>query len=354
MVAHRSAVLNNFGTRAALTGCPFVCTRLSRYGRIGIMASQIKEGGRQGFVVAIDGPAGAGKSTVAAHLARCFGLLNLETGAMYRALALKALRTGTAVDDGECGAGAYNPSTHIKLEPGDSGNRVLLDGDCGDGENCVRPKSPRRRRTCRCMRPVREWMVRAQRSMGLASPSGVVMEGRDIGTVVFPDAAVKFFLDASVEARGDRRFAQQPEGESRDAVVNEMRDRDSRDRTREQSPLKPWTPCCARRRCCWIPTSGWGSALNRCSMAGAEGPAFPGALETGWQPAKDARLKVGRVDAVADLAFGRLPLRRAVCASLCASFETSWYSLPLPGGCTLVYSGRFLQKRVDSLWSRAR
>ena len=82
-------------------------------------------------------------------------------------------------------------------------------------------------------------MVRAQRSLGLASPSGVVMEGRDIGTVVFPQAAVKFFLDASVEARGDRRFAQLPGGESLDAVVSEMRDRDSRDRTREQSPLVP-------------------------------------------------------------------------------------------------------------------
>ena len=87
--------------------------------------------------------------------------------------------------------------------------------------------------------PVRAWMVRAQRSLGLASPTGVVMEGRDIGTVVFPNAALKFFLDATVEARGDRRFAQQPEAESRDAVLNEMRDRDGRDRTRTQSPLVP-------------------------------------------------------------------------------------------------------------------
>ena len=192
---------------------------------------------RRGFVVAIDGPAGAGKSTVAAHLARCFGLLNLETGAMYRALALKALRTGTAVDDGAAVL-ALTSSTHIKLESSDSSNRVLLDGEAVTGDLRT-PEVTAAASHVSVHGAVREWMVRAQRSMGLASPSGVVMEGRDIGTVVFPDAAVKVFLDASVEARGDRRFAQQPTGESRDAVLNEMRDRDSRDRTREQSPLKP-------------------------------------------------------------------------------------------------------------------
>ena len=188
-------------------------------------------------MVAIDGPAGAGKSTVAAHLARCFGLMNLETGAMYRALALKAQRTGTPLDDADAVL-ALTTSTHIKLEPNDSGNRVLLDGGEVTGELRT-PEVTAAASRVSVHGPVREWMVRAQRSLGLSSPWGVVMEGRDIGTVVFPDAAVKFFLDASVEARGDRRFAQQPTGESRDAVVNEMRDRDSRDRTREQSPLVP-------------------------------------------------------------------------------------------------------------------
>ena len=192
---------------------------------------------RQGFVVAIDGPAGAGKSTVAAHLARCFGLLNLETGAMYRALALKALRTGTAVDDADAVL-ALTVSTHIELQPGDGGNFVLLDGEQVTADLRT-PEVTAAASHVSVHGAVREWMVRAQRSLGLASPAGVVMEGRDIGTVVFPEAAVKLFLDASVEARGDRRFAQQPEGESREAVVSEMRDRDSRDRTRAQSPLVP-------------------------------------------------------------------------------------------------------------------
>ena len=193
---------------------------------------------RQGTVVAIDGPAGAGKSTVAQHLAKRFGLLNLETGAMYRALALKALQTGTTVDDGEAVL-ALTRSTHIKLEPGDDGNRVLLDGVEVTGD-LRKPEVTAAASHVSVHGPVREWMVAAQRSMGRASATGVVMEGRDIGTVVFPHAAVKIFLDASVEARGDRRFAQQPTAaEDKETLVKEMRDRDTRDRSREQSPLKP-------------------------------------------------------------------------------------------------------------------
>ncbi|MGI4855126.1 MAG: (d)CMP kinase, partial [Janthinobacterium lividum] len=86
--------------------------------------------------------------------------------------------------------------------------------------------------------PVRDWMVSAQRALGRDSPRGLVMEGRDIGTVVFPEADVKLFLDASLESRGDRRFAQGT-SESKSALLNEMRDRDNRDRSREQSPLVP-------------------------------------------------------------------------------------------------------------------
>lgn len=188
--------------------------------------------------MAIDGPAGAGKSTVASHLAKRFGLLNLETGAMYRALALKALHSGTAVDDGDAVL-LLTRSTHITLEPGDGGNRVLLDGleVTSDLRN---PEVTAAASRVSVHGPVREWMVAAQRALGLAAPSGVVMEGRDIGTVVFPQAPVKIFLDASVEARGDRRFAQQPAAaENKETLLREMRDRDSRDRSREQSPLKP-------------------------------------------------------------------------------------------------------------------
>jgi cytidylate kinase len=192
----------------------------------------------QGFVVAIDGPAGAGKSTVASYLAKRFGLLNLETGAMYRALALKTLRCGIAVDDADAIL-LLTRSTRIALEPGDTGNRVLLDGAEVTGELRT-PEITAAASRVSVHGPVREWMVEAQRALGNASPSGVVMEGRDIGTVVFPAAPVKIFLDASVEARGDRRFAQQPaSAETKETLLREMQDRDMRDRSREQSPLKP-------------------------------------------------------------------------------------------------------------------
>ena len=205
-------------------------------GRIGTMTIA-SEHPRQGLIIAIDGPAGAGKSTVAAHLAKRFGLLNLETGAMYRALALKALQTGIAADDGAAVI-RLTESTRITLRPGENGNIVLLDGrDVTSGLRT--PEVTAAASRVSVYGPVREWMVRAQRALGMGAPCGAVMEGRDIGTVVFPYAAVKIFLDASVEARGDRRFAQQSDSDSREAVIQEIADRDGRDRTRVQSPLKP-------------------------------------------------------------------------------------------------------------------
>ena len=187
------------------------------------------------FIVAIDGPAGAGKSTVAAHLARRFGLLNLETGAMYRALALKALRTGTDPDDAPA-MELLTRSTRIELEPADTGNRVLLDGD--DVTHEVRtPEVTAAASRVSVHGPVREWMVAAQRALADHATTGVVMEGRDIGTVVFPNAPVKLFLDASPEARGERRFEQGGAAVTREAVVQDMQERDRRDRSREQSPL---------------------------------------------------------------------------------------------------------------------
>ena len=160
-----------------------------------------------GIVVAIDGPAGSGKSTVAAALAKRFGLLNLETGAMYRALAQKAMRLGLDLDDAGA-VTALTASTRIVLEPGASGNRVLLDGE--DVTATLREPAVTAAASRVSVHPaVRAWMVAEQRAMGAQSASGVVMEGRDIGVVVFPNAAVTIFLDASVEARGDRRFPQQ-------------------------------------------------------------------------------------------------------------------------------------------------
>src|ERR1700679_2361948 len=155
-------------------------------------------------VIAIDGPAGAGKSTLAAHLARRFGFLNLETGAMYRALALKAIENDISFDE-EVPLLDLASSTGIRLEPQLEGNRVLLDGR--DVSRRIRETGGTAAASRVSVHPqLRAWMVQQQRALGAAG--GVVMEGRDIGTAVFPDAEVKIFLDAAPEVRGNRRFRQ--------------------------------------------------------------------------------------------------------------------------------------------------
>ncbi|MHB1857046.1 MAG: (d)CMP kinase [Acidobacteriaceae bacterium] len=195
--------------------------------------------GRLRPVIAIDGPAGAGKSTLAAHLARRFGLLNLETGAMYRALALKALETSTELGD-EAALAQLAESTLIALEssPNES-NRVLLDGK--DVTTRIREKDVSEAASQVSVHPrVRAWMVERQRAMG--AQGGVVMEGRDIGTKVFPDAELKIFLDAHDEIRGQRRYLQSAgstNAPTAEAVLAAVRDRDTRDRNRATSPLEP-------------------------------------------------------------------------------------------------------------------
>jgi cytidylate kinase len=194
------------------------------------------------MIVAIDGPAGAGKSTIARHLARHFGLLNLETGAMYRAFALKALRAALPLDESQ-GLESLAAETAIRLESGkqESGegeNRVLLDGE--DVTGLIRNQTVTDAASRVSAIPaIRAWMVRLQQQMGAAG--GVVMEGRDIGTVVFPQAEVKIFLDAAPEVRGMRRYDQMgPEpAQPPDEVIRDLRARDERDRNRADSPLKP-------------------------------------------------------------------------------------------------------------------
>jgi cytidylate kinase len=194
---------------------------------------------RERPVIAIDGPAGAGKSTLAAHLARKFGFLNLETGAMYRALALKAIEHDLPFED-EAALMDLAEYTRIALEPQAEGNRVFLDGV--EVSRRVRDVDVTAAASKVSVHPgLRAWMVTQQRKLG--ERGGVVMEGRDIGTVVFPDAEVKIFLDAAPEVRGSRRFRQRgPENESKvteEAVLKELRERDARDRNRVESPLRP-------------------------------------------------------------------------------------------------------------------
>jgi len=193
---------------------------------------------RERPVIAIDGPAGAGKSTMAAHLARRFGFLNLETGAMYRALALKAIDHDLGFDD-EADLLELAGQTRIALQPQLEGNIVLLDGV--DVSRRVRDGDVTAAASRVSVHPqLRAWMVDQQRLLG--SRGGVVMEGRDIGTVVFPDAEVKIFLDAAPEVRGNRRYRQGAPAQtdvSEEAIILELKERDERDRSRAESPLRP-------------------------------------------------------------------------------------------------------------------
>jgi len=189
------------------------------------------------LVIAIDGPAGSGKSTIAARLARKLGYLNLESGAMYRALALKALEQRVPLDDGDALRKLAEGSV-VQLEPAGDGNRVLLDGR--DISQRIRDADVTLAASRVSVHPqVRQIMVARQRELG--TNGGVVMEGRDIGTAVFPNAEVKIFLDADPAVRAERRVLQKglqsPDEAQR--VQAEIAARDQRDRTRVASPLTP-------------------------------------------------------------------------------------------------------------------
>lgn len=192
----------------------------------------------ESVVVAIDGPAGAGKSTVAKMVADCLGFNYLDTGAMYRSLTVKALRMKTCMENEEA-LEALAKQTTIDLQgnPKD-GIKVFLDGE--DVSEEIRTPEVTNNTFYIARTPkVRAVMVQLQQEIG--SRNNVVIEGRDIGTVVFPNAQYKFYLDASVEERARRRYKEfQEKGKNitLEQVVDDVKARDESDFTRKVGPLK--------------------------------------------------------------------------------------------------------------------
>ncbi len=190
-------------------------------------------------VVAIDGPSGAGKSTVARLLARRLGWTYIDTGAMYRAIGLKADRRGVDLED-DAALERLCRETRLELRPDPEGGvRVYLDGeDVSEAIREHRVSDLASRVSAR--KPVREAMGRFQRRLGEAAPA--VLEGRDIGTVIFPDAILKVFLTASDEERARRRARELRERGQEvdyDTVLADIRRRDAHDSSRVHAPLRP-------------------------------------------------------------------------------------------------------------------
>lgn len=188
-------------------------------------------------VIAIDGPAGSGKSITARLVAQKLGFTYLDTGAMYRAVTLKALRNGIDLED-EAELSSLISDTKIELCHHRGRLKVTLDED--DVTQTLRSQNVTLHvATVAAMPVVRKWMVRLQRALG--TQGKLVAEGRDIGTVVFPDARLKIYLVASIEARAKRRakdFHQNGSEIDLNSVVKDLQVRDQIDSTREAAPLR--------------------------------------------------------------------------------------------------------------------
>lgn len=190
------------------------------------------------MIIAIDGPSGAGKSTLGKMLAKELGLLYLDTGAMYRAVALSAIRKGIELSNAEA-VSQDARQAEIELKGEADSLRVFLDGD--DVSDPIRTlEIAQAASVVSTISEVRRTMVELQRRLGEQSPKGCVLEGRDIGSVVFPNAAIKFFLTAKPEARARRRF-EEDKSKGRvstyEQTIAEINERDERDVARVDSPL---------------------------------------------------------------------------------------------------------------------
>lgn len=299
-------------------------------------------------VVAVDGPAGSGKSTTARAIARRYGLTYVDTGAMYRAVTRAALSVGIDPADGER-LGALLDASELRLEPGDREARVLWDGR--DVSQAIRAPEVDAAVSAVAAHPeVRARMVERQRVMGRRG--GVVMEGRDIGSVVFPLATTKIYLDASLEARADRRWRQERErgrDADREAVRADLAARDRRDSERTESPLLVSPDAHV------LDTSDWTLAqqLDEAALACRINPWLDARVDwdapAAWRamPAK-YRLAYGVFRIMGDLLGLRVVGRPAATVPprvILASNHVSWFDPPVVGGTIRRSPLRTIAKR---------
>ncbi len=197
------------------------------------MATESKD-----YIVTIDGPVGSGKSTIGRKLAERHGLIYLDTGAMYRAVALVGLRQGIAGDDG---CALRNLCQHIKITfKNQSRGQLVFVGSEDVSESIRTPEISMAASAVSSTAEVREELVRMQREIGCNG--GIVVDGRDAGTVIFPQARFKFFLDARIEERAKRRYKELVEKNiqiSYNDLFNDIKKRDTDDSSRSLAPLKP-------------------------------------------------------------------------------------------------------------------
>jgi cytidylate kinase len=192
---------------------------------------------RRGPLITIDGPAGAGKTTVSRALAQRMGYTYVDTGALYRGVAVAAAERGISPED-DAALADLCPTLHFEFRRRDGEAPLHLNGT-DISERLRTPEITMLSSRVSARKPVRECLLSVQRRLGEAGEA--IFEGRDMGTVVFPDADVKFFLTADLEARANRRFEEfrDRSPQDREAVQADMRRRDANDQGRALAPLKP-------------------------------------------------------------------------------------------------------------------